>query len=115
MILGSSENNLLRSFFQYKLRSGLHYAVHTVFLLKLLFFMKHICVFVFEFHMWLQGLEVEGALPEKTTCYEGVFCNYFSIGMLTCRTQLMFRSWQYVLELMNNPPFNPSIDGDQAC
>lgn len=30
-----------------------------------------------------QGLEVEGELPEKVTCYEGVFYNYFSIGMLT--------------------------------
>ena len=30
-----------------------------------------------------QGLEVEGALPEKVTSYEGVFYNYFSIGMLT--------------------------------
>ncbi|KAF3452844.1 hypothetical protein FNV43_RR03277 [Rhamnella rubrinervis] len=28
-----------------------------------------------------EGLEVEGALPEKTTCYQGVFYNYFSIGM----------------------------------
>ncbi|KAJ9162850.1 hypothetical protein P3X46_022592 [Hevea brasiliensis] len=28
-----------------------------------------------------QGLEVEGKLPEKANCYEGVFYNYFSIGM----------------------------------
>lgn len=28
-----------------------------------------------------EGLEVEGELPEKVTCYEGVFYNYFSIGM----------------------------------
>lgn len=28
-----------------------------------------------------EGLEIEGALPEKTTSYEGVFYNYFSIGM----------------------------------
>ncbi|KAL4654540.1 hypothetical protein ACB092_01G386800 [Castanea dentata] len=28
-----------------------------------------------------EGLEVEGALPEKVTSYEGVFYNYFSIGM----------------------------------
>ncbi|XP_059636241.1 diacylglycerol kinase 4 isoform X2 [Cornus florida] len=28
-----------------------------------------------------QGLEVEGELPEKVFCYEGVFYNYFSIGM----------------------------------
>lgn len=36
----------------------------------------------------MQGLEIEGELPEKKTCYEGVFYNYFSIGMfvwfLTC-------------------------------
>ncbi|XP_062097641.1 diacylglycerol kinase 4-like isoform X3 [Humulus lupulus] len=29
----------------------------------------------------MQGLEIEGELPEKKTCYEGVFYNYFSIGM----------------------------------
>jgi len=28
-----------------------------------------------------QGLEVEGDRPEKLSCYEGVFYNYFSIGM----------------------------------
>ncbi|CAN1228717.1 Diacylglycerol kinase 7 [Linum grandiflorum] len=28
-----------------------------------------------------QGLEVEGQMPEKMACYEGVFYNYFSIGM----------------------------------
>ncbi|XP_021908800.1 diacylglycerol kinase 4 isoform X2 [Carica papaya] len=28
-----------------------------------------------------QGLEIEGELPPKTNCYEGVFYNYFSIGM----------------------------------
>ncbi|EEF30636.1 diacylglycerol kinase 4 [Ricinus communis] len=28
-----------------------------------------------------QGLEVEGQLPEKVNCYDGVFYNYFSIGM----------------------------------
>lgn len=28
-----------------------------------------------------EGLEVEGGLPENLTCYEGVFYNYFSIGM----------------------------------
>ncbi|XP_041021570.1 diacylglycerol kinase 7-like [Juglans microcarpa x Juglans regia] len=28
-----------------------------------------------------EGLEVEGELPDKVTCYEGVFYNYFSIGM----------------------------------
>ncbi|WCJ42415.1 diacylglycerol kinase 3 [Euphorbia peplus] len=28
-----------------------------------------------------QGLEVEGQLPEEAKCYEGVFYNYFSIGM----------------------------------
>ncbi|XP_028773663.1 diacylglycerol kinase 4-like [Neltuma alba] len=28
-----------------------------------------------------EGLEVEGELPEEVTCYEGVFYNYFSIGM----------------------------------
>ncbi|KAL8488783.1 hypothetical protein ACS0TY_024911 [Phlomoides rotata] len=28
-----------------------------------------------------QELEVEGELPEKVSCYEGVFYNYFSIGM----------------------------------
>lgn len=28
-----------------------------------------------------QGLEVEGLLPEKVSCYNGVFYNYFSIGM----------------------------------
>uniref|UniRef100_A0A5B6YKB3 Diacylglycerol kinase n=1 Tax=Davidia involucrata TaxID=16924 RepID=A0A5B6YKB3_DAVIN len=28
-----------------------------------------------------QGLEVEGELPEKVSCYQGVFYNYFSIGM----------------------------------
>ncbi|RVW25270.1 Diacylglycerol kinase 7 [Vitis vinifera] len=28
-----------------------------------------------------QGLDVESQLPEKVTCYEGVFYNYFSIGM----------------------------------
>ncbi|KAE9464291.1 hypothetical protein C3L33_03819, partial [Rhododendron williamsianum] len=28
-----------------------------------------------------QGLEIDGELPEKMTCYEGVFYNYFSIGM----------------------------------
>ncbi|PON58601.1 Diacylglycerol kinase [Trema orientale] len=28
-----------------------------------------------------EGLEIEGELPEKKTCYEGVFYNYFSIGM----------------------------------
>ncbi|KAM1172633.1 hypothetical protein ACFX15_022248 [Malus domestica] len=27
------------------------------------------------------GLEIQGDLPEKATCYEGVFYNYFSIGM----------------------------------
>ena len=35
-----------------------------------------------------QGLEVEGALPEKVTSYEGVFYNYFSIGMLTWLVEL---------------------------
>ncbi|KAF7838075.1 diacylglycerol kinase 7 [Senna tora] len=28
-----------------------------------------------------EGLELEGELPEKVKCYEGVFYNYFSIGM----------------------------------
>ncbi|XP_058207744.1 diacylglycerol kinase 7-like isoform X2 [Rhododendron vialii] len=28
-----------------------------------------------------QGFEIDGELPEKMTCYEGVFYNYFSIGM----------------------------------
>ncbi|KAJ8750750.1 hypothetical protein K2173_015931 [Erythroxylum novogranatense] len=28
-----------------------------------------------------QVLDVEGELPEKMTCYEGVFYNYFSVGM----------------------------------
>ncbi|XP_011018132.1 PREDICTED: diacylglycerol kinase 3-like isoform X2 [Populus euphratica] len=28
-----------------------------------------------------QGLRIEGELPEKMNCYEGVFYNYFSIGM----------------------------------
>ncbi|KAI9125477.1 hypothetical protein K1719_002895 [Acacia pycnantha] len=28
-----------------------------------------------------EGLEVEGKLPEKVKCHEGVFYNYFSIGM----------------------------------
>ncbi|CAA0819400.1 Diacylglycerol kinase 4 [Striga hermonthica] len=28
-----------------------------------------------------QELEVEGELPEKVSCYQGVFYNYFSIGM----------------------------------
>lgn len=28
-----------------------------------------------------QGLEIEGEMPEKSTCYKGVFYNYFSIGM----------------------------------
>ncbi|KAF9662673.1 hypothetical protein SADUNF_Sadunf18G0078800 [Salix dunnii] len=28
-----------------------------------------------------QGLTIEGDLPEKVNCYEGVFYNYFSIGM----------------------------------
>ncbi|KAJ6958064.1 diacylglycerol kinase 3-like [Populus alba x Populus x berolinensis] len=28
-----------------------------------------------------QGLTIEGELPEKVNCYEGVFYNYFSIGM----------------------------------
>lgn len=28
-----------------------------------------------------EGLEIERQLPEKATCYEGVFYNYFSIGM----------------------------------
>ncbi|KAM7508397.1 hypothetical protein LguiA_018850 [Lonicera macranthoides] len=28
-----------------------------------------------------EGLAVEGELPEKVSCYEGVFYNYFSIGM----------------------------------
>ncbi|KAK9931937.1 hypothetical protein M0R45_019191 [Rubus argutus] len=28
-----------------------------------------------------EGLEIQGLLPEKRTCYEGVFYNYFSIGM----------------------------------
>ncbi|KAJ4709397.1 diacylglycerol kinase [Melia azedarach] len=28
-----------------------------------------------------QGLQIEGELPEKVNCYEGVFYNYFSIGM----------------------------------
>uniref|UniRef100_A0A6N2M4T1 Diacylglycerol kinase n=1 Tax=Salix viminalis TaxID=40686 RepID=A0A6N2M4T1_SALVM len=28
-----------------------------------------------------QGLTIEGDLPEKMNCYEGVFYNYFSIGM----------------------------------
>lgn len=28
-----------------------------------------------------QGVQIEGELPEKLNCYEGVFYNYFSIGM----------------------------------
>ncbi|KAF9680592.1 hypothetical protein SADUNF_Sadunf06G0137800 [Salix dunnii] len=28
-----------------------------------------------------QGLTIEGELPEKVNCYEGVFYNYFSVGM----------------------------------
>ncbi|XP_027066349.1 diacylglycerol kinase 4 [Coffea arabica] len=28
-----------------------------------------------------EGLEVEGELPERMSCYQGVFYNYFSIGM----------------------------------
>ena len=44
-------------------------------------------IHVFDFNggrfLQPQGLEVEGALPEKVTSYEGVFYNYFSIGMLT--------------------------------
>ncbi|KAG6739777.1 hypothetical protein POTOM_057392 [Populus tomentosa] len=31
-----------------------------------------------------QGLTIEGELPEKVKCYEGVFYNYFSIGMSIC-------------------------------
>ncbi|THG10109.1 hypothetical protein TEA_021679 [Camellia sinensis var. sinensis] len=29
----------------------------------------------------LSELKIDGQLPEKVSCYEGVFCNYFSIGM----------------------------------
>lgn len=29
----------------------------------------------------LQELEIEGDLPEKVSCYQGVFYNYFSIGL----------------------------------
>ncbi|XP_042506225.1 diacylglycerol kinase 7-like isoform X1 [Macadamia integrifolia] len=35
---------------------------------------------VTELSLW-QDLVVEGELPEKSTCFEGVFYNYFSIGM----------------------------------
>lgn len=45
------------------------------------------CIFCFHVRMHLnsllimQELEVEGELPEKVSCYQGVFYNYFSIGM----------------------------------
>lgn len=32
----------------------------------------------------LQGLGVQVELPEKSIGYEGVFYNYFSIGILNC-------------------------------
>ncbi|KAJ9689581.1 hypothetical protein PVL29_014986 [Vitis rotundifolia] len=35
----------------------------------------------FPFAWKSAGLDVESQLPEKVTCYEGVFYNYFSIGM----------------------------------
>lgn len=40
----------------------------------------------------LQGLEIQGDLPEKAICHEGVFYNYFSIGMLTSLVD-----WLYLL------------------
>lgn len=29
----------------------------------------------------LQDFDIEGELSEKASCYEGIFYNYFSIGM----------------------------------
>ncbi|KAL6973710.1 Diacylglycerol kinase 4 [Sarracenia purpurea var. burkii] len=34
-----------------------------------------------NFHGCRSGLEIEGEFPEKVSYYEGVFYNYFSIGM----------------------------------
>lgn len=30
----------------------------------------------------LQDVDIDGELPEKISCFEGVYYNYFSIGML---------------------------------
>ncbi|XP_023546115.1 diacylglycerol kinase 7-like isoform X2 [Cucurbita pepo subsp. pepo] len=39
------------------------------------------CMKPTEDHALDESLEIEEALPEKATCHEGVFYNYFSIGM----------------------------------
>jgi hypothetical protein len=30
--------------------------------------------------IWLQEMDIEGEMPEKISCYGGIFYNYFSIG-----------------------------------
>jgi hypothetical protein len=51
----------------------------------------------------LQGLEVEGELPEKVICYEGVFYNYFSIGnfyissVIFCNLSWIFTRHEYTM------------------
>ncbi|KAL8472701.1 hypothetical protein ACS0TY_029791 [Phlomoides rotata] len=37
-------------------------------------------------------LEVEGELPDKVSCYQGVFYNYFSIGL---HLNISFFRWLY--------------------
>lgn len=57
--------------------------------LKLFFQMKVSCdkfstislVLIQACSFFVKGLEVEGELPEKVSCYQGVFYNYFSIGI----------------------------------
>ena len=46
----------------------------------------HMCTFLTQLTIkfactYLQDLKVDGPLPEKVSCYQGVFYNYFSIGM----------------------------------
>ena len=38
-------------------------------------------IFNLNYILIMQELEVEGELPEKVSCYQGVFYNYFSIGL----------------------------------
>ena len=51
-------------------------------ILEQYFFLSFFCSFLMGSCLCMQGIEVEGELPEMITCYSGVFYNYFSIGNL---------------------------------
>lgn len=41
----------------------------------------------------MQDVVPEGTVPEKVSCYEGVFYNYFSIGVCSILCSVVYNSF----------------------